>query len=509
MNNLPLKLTAVAFALSVSFSASADHHGETATTTATDGTMSESGMPTEGMNHNGMEGSSMMMSSIRCPMKLYRKQFSAENVTLDEVSIMPVMYEKEKLAMEVYKTLIAKWDKPVFEKVGKSESMHMWRINIFLDVNNIAIPSLALSTSDTTGTEVRFTSESLQTRYDELVKQGDISELDAYKVGALIEETSISELEAVLAKTTNPDLKTMYGHLKMSSSGHLRKLNAEIVKLEETYTPTVLSQAAFDKIINAEMKPMVVGNAISTLEGKAATDSCFVSYLGANGHELQNGSILNPNQTIKISYAVDIEAGDVGKMADWLIVAGYTVDNVTSFFARNGANWEAWNGEMDQLPASMTGMALEATKSLSILEAPFLATGDYAIYAGYRLEDKLVYKPAPLQFSISDKADIAMHHMNENFMSDTQHFLGMHKHDMNEMPTTMGTQTKEDCGENQHFMSDTKTCMNNNHDMSEMPTTMGTQTKEDCGENQHFMSDTQTCMNNDHDMTATTTVSNM
>ncbi|MCK5354682.1 MAG: DUF2202 domain-containing protein, partial [Methyloprofundus sp.] len=249
-----------------------------------------------------------------------------------------------------------------------------------------------------------FNNAALQSLYDELIAQGSVSELEAYKVGAYVEEVDINDLENSIKNTDIPELKKMYMDLKNSSYMHLRKFNEKIVSLGEEYVPQVLSQEAFDAILNAQGGMMVMGNGIrATADGSGGTNACFVSSLTADEQALQSGSAINTDQAVNISYQIDVDASDVGKAADWLIVASYmpTVDAPISWFVRNGRQWQTWDGKLDNLPAAMSSDELPAMQALPVFDGTLEGmAGKYSIYAGYRVDDTgLVYNTSPLRFS--------------------------------------------------------------------------------------------------------------
>ena len=70
-----------------------------------------------------------------------------------------------------------------------------------------------------------FSVPELQTMYDTLVTQGNVSYVEALKVGVTIEEEDIEDLEAAIAATDAVPLEITYVHLLNGSENHLSQLH--------------------------------------------------------------------------------------------------------------------------------------------------------------------------------------------------------------------------------------------------------------------------------------------
>ena len=402
MIQLNTKLTAIAFALSISFSASAEHHGGMDHGDMQNGEMEKgSGMQNGEMDKEGMQqggGMKNSMMGMHCPLKLDANQFVSRTLPEGVKNDLLYMYEEEKLAHDVYQALYLKWFSTTHGNIADSEEKHKARVGIFLEAYDIEH-----SASEEEGV---FNNVTLQSLYDELVEQGFESELEAYKVGAYIEEVDIKDLDEAIKNTDIPELKEMYTQIKGGSYKHLRKFHEKIVALGGEYSAQALSQEAFDDILNAESGMMAMGNGIRlSSEEEMGTNACFVSSLNADEQVLQNGSEIGADQAINISYQVDVDANDVGKAADWIIVANYmpSADALASWFVRDGDEWQAWDGELEHLSAAMSSDELQAMQVVPVFDGMLSGLpGKYTIFTGYRVEDNgLVYNPAPLMFSVN------------------------------------------------------------------------------------------------------------
>ena len=105
-----------------------------------------------------------------------------------ELASLAFMREEEKLARDVYITLFNKWGVKIFTNISNSEQKHMDAILLLLNKYSITDPA----GSNAVGV---FTNSTLQNFYTQLVAQGNTSVLEAYKVGATIEDLDIFDLK--------------------------------------------------------------------------------------------------------------------------------------------------------------------------------------------------------------------------------------------------------------------------------------------------------------------------
>ena len=163
----------------------------------------------------------------------------------DEASGLLYMVEEEKLARDVYLTLYNETGLVVFEMIAESEQRHMDAVLGLIEKYNLTAPD----TLDEVGV---FENPELQALYDQLVEQGSGSTVDALKVGALIEETDIKDLEEWIAKTDNEDIKAVYSNLMAGSENHLRAFVRNLEAQGVSYTAQVLPEEQVDEILSGE-----------------------------------------------------------------------------------------------------------------------------------------------------------------------------------------------------------------------------------------------------------------
>ncbi|MCF8254853.1 MAG: DUF2202 domain-containing protein [Bacteroidia bacterium] len=171
--------------------------------------------------------------------------FPIEPLNADELTSLLHMREEEKLAHDVYVTLYAKWGVPVFNNISKSEQTHTDAILTLIQRYQLVDP---------VGThEVGvFEDSTLQTLYNQLVAKGSQSLLDAYNVGATIEDLDIFDLNNWVKKVDNQDILFVYGNLTKGSRNHMRSFYSQIISSGGTYTAQFITQAELEAIINSD-----------------------------------------------------------------------------------------------------------------------------------------------------------------------------------------------------------------------------------------------------------------
>lgn len=154
------------------------------------------------------------------------------------------MREEEKLARDVYITLYNKHGVKVFDNISMSEQTHTDAILQLLTKYSI---------NDPIGTNAVgvFTDPGLQALYTSLVNSGNVSILEAYKVGATIEDLDLYDLKNDLLKVDNQDIILVYQLLSKGSRNHMRSFYGNLKSLGFTYVPQFISQTELDTIINS------------------------------------------------------------------------------------------------------------------------------------------------------------------------------------------------------------------------------------------------------------------
>ena len=175
------------------------------------------------------------------------KGLPKESLNTAELASLSFMREEEKLAKDVYITLYNKWGVKIFTNISASELTHMKTVLLLLNKYSLTDPV----GSNPVGV---FRDTSLQKLYNELVAKGNTSILEAYKVGATIEDLDLFDLKNQLINIDNQDIRLVYEMLMKGSRNHLRSFYKNILKVGGSYTPQFISQAEFDAIVNSGME---------------------------------------------------------------------------------------------------------------------------------------------------------------------------------------------------------------------------------------------------------------
>jgi hypothetical protein len=162
----------------------------------------------------------------------------------NETAALLYMREEEKLAHDVYLTLSAKWELPIFQNISQSEQTHTDAIKALIESYDLTDPVLPAVGS--------FSNPDLQALYETLVTRGSQSLSEALKVGAAIEEIDVLDLEKYLSQTDNAELQQVFSSLKSGSHNHLRAFTTTLfTQTGEAYQPQYLSPEAYQAIIES------------------------------------------------------------------------------------------------------------------------------------------------------------------------------------------------------------------------------------------------------------------
>ena len=167
----------------------------------------------------------------------------------EEISELTHMREEEKLARDIYQTMYSIWSDGIFQRISLSEQRHMDAIGALLERYALEDPAADKSIGE-------FSSIELQNLYQNLVAMGQLSHVDALKVGAMIEDLDLYDLQQALNYTDNEDIKIVYQNLIGGSQNHMRAFIGRLQKLGESYAPQYISDQDLSDIL-------VSGNAVN------------------------------------------------------------------------------------------------------------------------------------------------------------------------------------------------------------------------------------------------------
>ncbi len=156
------------------------------------------------------------------------------------------MREEEKLARDVYLALFDIWGIRTFENIAQAEQQHMDSVAYLMDQQGIEDTVAYAAPGE-------FTIPAIKDLYNSLVEQGSKSAIDALKVGTLIEDLDIADLEEYLAGTTDPLTIQVYERLIAGSEQHMRAFMNQLAMYGETYEAQFISQERMDDILGSSM----------------------------------------------------------------------------------------------------------------------------------------------------------------------------------------------------------------------------------------------------------------
>lgn len=164
-------------------------------------------------------------------------------LTQEEISDLLYMREEEKLAHDVYTALYSEWGLNIFSNISNSEQKHTDSIATLIEAYNLDDPYMQAVGE--------FSNSDLQELYDQLVETGSESIIDALKVGALIEDLDIVDLENAMNRTDNQSIISVYENLQRGSRNHIRSFTSMLERYGETYTPEYLDYEEYISIITS------------------------------------------------------------------------------------------------------------------------------------------------------------------------------------------------------------------------------------------------------------------
>lgn len=165
------------------------------------------------------------------------------DLSAEEAEALLFMREEEKLAHDVYIALYEQWGLQTFQNIAESELAHTNSVKALLERYGLEDPA-----SSQPGV---FANPDLQALYTELVARGSQSLTEALRVGALIEEIDILDLQQRLASTDNADIQQVFNNLLKGSTNHLRAFASSLqAQTGENYQPQYLSAEAYQTLLS-------------------------------------------------------------------------------------------------------------------------------------------------------------------------------------------------------------------------------------------------------------------
>ena len=163
-------------------------------------------------------------------------------LTQNEKNDLSFLREEEKLARDVYLYAFEKQQTQIFKNISESEQTHM---------NSVLSLMTKYGIPDSASKEVGvFNNKELQELYNVLTAKSDISLIDAFTVGALIEDLDIDDIDDFIANSSNEDVLSVYNNLSCGSKNHIRAYTKQLNNNNTTYVPEYISKTYYDSILS-------------------------------------------------------------------------------------------------------------------------------------------------------------------------------------------------------------------------------------------------------------------
>lgn len=177
-------------------------------------------------------------------MNCSKEDTTLEALTSVEKEDLLTLREEEKLARDVYMYAYDKYGLDISNNISQSEQMHMDKVLSLLNKYGLEDPALPI--------RGEFNNQTLQTLYNDLTAQVDISELEALKVGATIEDLDIKDIEDFASRTDKSDILDVYAKLECGSRNHMRGYYNELLLRNYTYEAQFITSAELLAIVNSD-----------------------------------------------------------------------------------------------------------------------------------------------------------------------------------------------------------------------------------------------------------------
>jgi hypothetical protein len=155
-----------------------------------------------------------------------RSKTTAITLTDEQKDTLFFIFQEEKVARDVYITLGKLYpDEKTFADIQLSEQEHILSAQVLCERYGVDTSDVNLSLED--DFVGQFELHVMQELYNQCIELGQVSLLEALKVGQLIEVTDIDDLEKA-AEGMPSDVVNTYENLKSGSLNHLAAFEAAI-----------------------------------------------------------------------------------------------------------------------------------------------------------------------------------------------------------------------------------------------------------------------------------------
>jgi hypothetical protein len=169
-----------------------------------------------------------------------REMSGPRDVQLRDLQGMRFIWEEEKTARDLYRSLYNMTHQSIFLDLKRSEQNHMDQIKTIMDRYGVRTP---------VPDQGALQNQTLIHMYADLLSRGNRSDEEALRAAGAFEEISIMDLQREIAATDNQDIIAIYQGLLAGSRKHLFSLVNALEERGTAYTPQYLSRTEFDETI--------------------------------------------------------------------------------------------------------------------------------------------------------------------------------------------------------------------------------------------------------------------
>jgi hypothetical protein len=178
------------------------------------------------------------------PFATYFATLPQEALSSAETDLIGFLREEEKLARDVYRALFAANGDRSFANIAAAEQRHMDEVKLLIDRYGLVDPAATTAPGE-------FKDGRLASLYTDLVARGKVSLVEAFKVGATIEDLDLFDVGKALVTSDNRDIDMVLQSLAKGSRNHLRAFSRRLTALGGTYVAQYLTADEIATIVAA------------------------------------------------------------------------------------------------------------------------------------------------------------------------------------------------------------------------------------------------------------------
>jgi hypothetical protein len=179
-------------------------------------------------------------------------QVSAE-INPAEEQLLKLRYNG-KIAYDLYSEFYENWKLEVFYNIGESKVVQKMRMKEILTKFGITDP---LENNYDRG---MFDVDEIQSDYNSYLANGSTSKTNALLSCALLEERIYKDLGESINMISESNAKKELKQMRVTTGSHLKALVRALNRCGEIYTPSLLTENEFDRIMGSEKESFTISD---------------------------------------------------------------------------------------------------------------------------------------------------------------------------------------------------------------------------------------------------------